>query len=268
MNLGNKIQEIRKKNKMSQEDFAEVFNVTRQTISSWENSKSYPDIETLIKLSDKFDISLDILLKEDKVMIKEIDKERKNYKIIKFLHQIRLHNYKIIKKVLFIICCVLIIAGIIYGVNYVSFNKKYNAVKNEIETKYYQTLKDYKFEKKDRLYTLNISDDVKFVAGSQGMPSKKDRVLHFYAKFLYAYIDNDDSKIEIIFNDFNEFYLSKNLKDKDETTIFNVDELKEKDRNNIDVISKKIGYDKSKLEEIINQGFKIYNDLYLCELCR
>ena len=58
MNLGNKIQEIRKKNKMSQEEFAEIFNVTRQTISSWENSKSYPDIETLIKLSDKFDISL------------------------------------------------------------------------------------------------------------------------------------------------------------------------------------------------------------------
>ena len=83
MNLGNKISEIRKKNKMSQEEFAELFNVTRQTISSWENSKSYPDIETLIKISDKFNISLDILLKEDKVMIKKIDKERKNYKIIK-----------------------------------------------------------------------------------------------------------------------------------------------------------------------------------------
>lgn len=254
MSLGNKIVKIRKDNKMSQEDFAEIFNVTRQTISSWENSKSYPDIESLIKISDKFNISLDILLKEDKVMIKEIDKERKNYKTI--------------KKVLFIICFVLIIAGIIYGVNYVSFNKKYNAVKNEIETKYYQTLKDYKFEKKDRLYTLKVSDDVKFIAGSQEIPSKKDRVLHFYAKFLYAYIDNGDSVIEIIFNDFNEFYLSKNLKDKDETTIFSIDELKEKDKNNIDVISKKTGYDKSKLEEIINQGFKIYNDLYSCKLCR
>lgn len=254
MNLGNKIQEIRKKNKMSQEEFAEVFNVTRQTISSWENSKSYPDIETLIKLSDKFDISLDILLKEDKIMIKEIDKERKNYRKI--------------KKILFILCSLLIIIGIIYGIKYVSFSKRYDEVKNEIEPKYYQTLKDYKFEKKDRLYTLKVSDNVKFVAGSQEMPSKKDRVLHFYAKFLYAYIDNDNSTIEIMFNNFNNFYLSKKLKDKDETIVFSVDDLKEKNRNNLEIISKKIGYDKIKLEEVINQGYKIYSDLYSCKLCK
>lgn len=254
MNLGNKIQEIRKKNKMSQEELAEVFNVTRQTISSWENSKSYPDIETLIKLSDKFDISLDILLKEDKVMIKEIDKERKNYKSI--------------KKMLFILCSSLMIVGIIYCIKYINFSKRYDAVKNEIEPKYYQTLKDYKFEKKDRLYTLKVSDNVKFVAGSQEMPSKKNRVLHFYAQFLYAYIDNNDSKIEIIFNDFNEFCLYKKLKDKDETIIFSIEELKEKNRNNLETISKKIGYDKLKLEEVINQGYKIYSDLYSCELCK
>lgn len=254
MNLGNKIQEIRKKNKMSQEEFAEVFNVTRQTISSWENSKSYPDIETLIKLSDKFDISLDILLKEDKIMIKEIDKERKNYRKI--------------KKILFILCSLLIIIGIIYGIKYVSFSKRYDEVKNEIEPKYYQTLKDYKFEKKDRLYTLKVSDNVKFVAGSQEMPPKKDRVLHFYAQFLYAYIDNDNSTIEIMFNDFNNFYLSKKLKDKDETIVFSVDDLKEKNKNNLEIISKKIGYDKIKLEEVINQGYKIYSDLYSCKLCK
>ena len=62
---------------MSQDDFAEIFNVTRQTISSWENSKSYPDIETLVKISDKFNISLDILLKGDIKMIKSIDEKSK-----------------------------------------------------------------------------------------------------------------------------------------------------------------------------------------------
>ena len=254
MNLGNKIQEIRKKNKMSQEEFSEIFNVTRQTVSSWENSKSYPDIETLIKLSDKFDISLDILLKEDKVMIKEIDKERKNYKKI--------------KKLLFILCSLLIIFGIIYGIKYFSFSKSYDKVKNEIEPKYYQALKDYKFEKKDRLYTLKVSDNVKFVAGHQDMPSKKDRVLHFYAQFLYAYIDDGDNIIEIIFNDFDEFYLTKVLKDKDETVIFSIDELNKKDKNNLNIISKKINYDKEKLEQVVNQGYKIYNDLYSCKLCK
>lgn len=254
MNLGNKILEIRKKNKMSQEEFAEVFHVTRQTISSWENSKSYPDIETLVKLSDKFNISLDILLKEDKTMIQKIDKERKNYKKL---------------KVLFImIGSILIIGGIVYGIDYIHFSKKYDAVKNEIETKYYKTLEDYKFEKKDRLYTLKVSDNVRFVAGTQEIPSKKDRVLHFYAQFLYAYIDNSDSIVKIIFNDFDEFYLTKNLKDQDETLIFSVDELKEKDRNNLDIISEKIDYDKVELEKIIDQGYKIYGDLYSCKLCK
>ena len=83
MNLGLKIVKIRKEHKMSQEDFAELFNVTRQTISSWENSKSYPDIETLIKISNKFNISLDILLKEDERMIKQIDEKMKENKKLK-----------------------------------------------------------------------------------------------------------------------------------------------------------------------------------------
>ena len=254
MNLGNKISEIRKKNKMSQEEFAELFNVTRQTISSWENSKSYPDIETLMKISDKFNISLDILLKEDKVMIKKIDKERKNYKIIKI--------------VLLVLLSLVIIFGSIYYINYINFSKKYNIVKDEIETKYYTALENNNFEKKDRLYTLKISDNVKFVAGSQEMPMKKDRVLHFYAQFLYAYIDKDDSTIEIIFNDFNEFYLTKELKDKKSTVVFSLDDLKDKDKTNLDIISKKIDYDKEELENILNQGYKIYEELYTCELCK
>ncbi len=85
MALGNNIVKIRKDNNMSQEEFAEVFNVTRQTISNWENSKSYPDVQTLIKISDNFNISLDVLLKEDIELVKNIDvkvKETDKYKKI------------------------------------------------------------------------------------------------------------------------------------------------------------------------------------------
>ena len=84
MNLGKKIVKLRKDNKMSQEEFAETLNVTRQTVSNWENSKNYPDIETLILISDKFNISLDILLKGDKEMIKNIDNKIKKNKTLKF----------------------------------------------------------------------------------------------------------------------------------------------------------------------------------------
>lgn len=85
MNLGDKILKIRKDNKMSQEQFAEILNVTRQTVSNWENGKNYPDIETLIKISDKFNVSLDILLKGDKEMVKDINKKIKNNKVLKII---------------------------------------------------------------------------------------------------------------------------------------------------------------------------------------
>ena len=42
---------------------------SRQTISSWENGKSYPDIVSIIKMSDIFNISLDKMLKEDKKLV-------------------------------------------------------------------------------------------------------------------------------------------------------------------------------------------------------
>lgn len=83
MNLGKKIIELRKDNKMSQEDLAEVLNVTRQTISNWENGKNYPDIGTLILLSDKFHIPLDILLKGDNKMINNIDNKVHHHHIFK-----------------------------------------------------------------------------------------------------------------------------------------------------------------------------------------
>lgn len=76
MNIGNQISNIRKENQLTQEEFGKLFYVTRQTVSNWENGKSYPDLETLIDISNQFGISLDVLLKEDSKMVKTIDKER------------------------------------------------------------------------------------------------------------------------------------------------------------------------------------------------
>ena len=83
MELGKNIIRIRKENNLTQDDFAKKYFVTRQTVSNWENSKSYPDLETLIKISDDFNISLDILLKDDDKMVKNISKKQNNYKYIK-----------------------------------------------------------------------------------------------------------------------------------------------------------------------------------------
>ena len=76
MNIGNQISAIRKEQQLTQEQFRSLFHVTRQTVSNWENEKSYPDLQMLIDISNQFEIFLDALIKEDSKMVKTIDKER------------------------------------------------------------------------------------------------------------------------------------------------------------------------------------------------
>lgn len=71
MNFSQQLKKYRKINGLSQEALAEKIYVTRQTISKWENDKSYPDIHNLIALSLLFDLSLDVLVKGDVVTMKE-----------------------------------------------------------------------------------------------------------------------------------------------------------------------------------------------------
>ena len=85
MDIGNKIQTIRTNNGMTQAEFAEKFNVTRQSVSNWENNKNYPDMETLKKISDTFQISFDELLKDDRELMAEIDQTRKKAKRLRWV---------------------------------------------------------------------------------------------------------------------------------------------------------------------------------------
>ena len=69
MDIGTKIKNARLAAKLTQEQAAEGRGVIRQTMSNWENGKTYPDIISVIKMSDLYDISLDHLLKEKKSML-------------------------------------------------------------------------------------------------------------------------------------------------------------------------------------------------------
>ncbi|MBQ7140922.1 MAG: helix-turn-helix transcriptional regulator [Bacilli bacterium] len=65
MELGNRIKKFREKINMSQEELADKVYTSRQTISNWENDKTYPDINSLKLLSNIFDVSLDNLIEGD-----------------------------------------------------------------------------------------------------------------------------------------------------------------------------------------------------------
>lgn len=66
--IGSKIQAARLEKNMTQEQVAGLLEVSRQTISNWENAKSYPDIVSVIKMSECYDVSLDYLLKGEQKM--------------------------------------------------------------------------------------------------------------------------------------------------------------------------------------------------------
>ena len=65
MEIGEKIKKIRRENGLSQEQFADIFHVTRQAVSNWENGKNYPDMGTLSNISARFGIPLDDLVKSE-----------------------------------------------------------------------------------------------------------------------------------------------------------------------------------------------------------
>ena len=72
MELGKHIKMYRQEAHLSQEELANRVYVSRQTISNWENDKSYPDVNSLVLLSEIFQISLDKLIKGDIEVMKDV----------------------------------------------------------------------------------------------------------------------------------------------------------------------------------------------------
>ena len=73
MEIGKKLKDARMRSGFTQESVAEKVNVSRQTISNWENEKSYQDITSVIELSNLYSISLDELLKGDEKMMEHLE---------------------------------------------------------------------------------------------------------------------------------------------------------------------------------------------------
>jgi len=69
MDIGSRIKKYREEQNISQEELALKIFVSRQTISNWETDKSYPDIKSLIMLSNIFNVSLDNFIKKDMTCI-------------------------------------------------------------------------------------------------------------------------------------------------------------------------------------------------------
>lgn len=142
MELGSQIKKYRTTMNLSQEDLAEKIYVTRQTISNWENNKSYPDIHSLLLLSSLFHVSLDQLIKGDVIIMKEeinkVEIQRFNHDGVIFALLLILFIVSVVPLAVFLSYYGLLVSAAIYAVT------MYYGIKLEKQKKKYdiQTYKE------------------------------------------------------------------------------------------------------------------------------
>lgn len=244
MDLGNKISQIRKEHNLTQEEFAEKYNVTRQTISNWENSKSYPDLNTLVQISDDFSVSLDVLLKEDKEMISSISKSQKDSK-----------KYRSITIALGIFVGIILLAiGVYFGM--------YNIAKVKLEKRFEETIKQNNFYKNETgSYTLDYNESISYKVPNQKLPIESGYNFHFFAQHLYCLIDMNDNYLKLTWIDYN-YYDADLINKQTGDIIKNVGLLGAEDVNQVSEITKKIDVEEPILKEAIEKGNDLYKQFY------
>ena len=135
MNLKEKLIKLRKDNNLTQDELAEKLYISRQTVSNWENGRTYPDIETLILISNKFNISLDDLLKTDKKVVRDIDKKIKSHKKL---------------TIIIILLIIILISSLFLGYKYHKNHKITRVVVKEIPENYtIWSTSDYRISNRD-----------------------------------------------------------------------------------------------------------------------
>ncbi|WP_229251704.1 helix-turn-helix transcriptional regulator [Carnobacterium maltaromaticum] len=80
MEFSAQIKKIRTDNQLTQEQLAQQLNVSRQTISSWENNRNIPDLEMVVSIAKLFNISLDQLILGDDIMREKLVKDSSEVK--------------------------------------------------------------------------------------------------------------------------------------------------------------------------------------------
>ena len=155
MKLGQTIQKIRNDNNLTQSDFAEFFHVTRQTVSNWENEKSYPDLLTLIEISNRFNITLDSMLKDDIEVTEKLNKDIKWGKWLK-------------TAALVTVTAVVVLTSVRFGI------WKYGTSK--AENKFNEGLSKYSYEEIEvapgiSSYRIVYDEDTYFLLSKPAMPS-------------------------------------------------------------------------------------------------
>ena len=232
MQLGQTIQKIRKENHLTLEEFAEIFHVTRQTVSNWENEKSYPDLLTLVAISDNFHISLDKMLKEDIKMTEKLNKE--------------IHWAKHMRIILGVVLGVIVVIATVWFL-------VWNHYKTVTEDKFQKGLAKYENSidencSKAVYYVIPYDKDTCFTLPNQVMPDYFDFSTDFHAKDVDCSTKLNGETISICWS----LYEGGGDPDYDALIIRNDDGLDRKLKS----------ADREQLSDVLDYGFKLYNTVY------
>lgn len=240
MRLGQTITEIRKERNMTQEDFARIFHVTRQTVSNWEKEKNYPDLETLIFMSEEFHISLDVMLKEDTKMVKKLNKE------IKFSKRFK-------KNIMLGLSMTLIL--LLLGLT--GWWIVWHNTKNSLEAKFEAGVESNGFQFDEQLgyYKKMSGQDSYFTLPNQSMPEYFDFTLHFHNMVLDYYTIEDGKNIQIRWSEGKEDGKPEHtLSVRDEHGAYEYTLGKEQERELYET--------NVTIREILTEGETIFEDVY------
>lgn len=124
MTFGNRLYGLRKNSGLSQEELAELLDVSRQSVSKWESDKGYPEMTRLIFLSDYFNVSLDYLMRgEEQEKLSEKKQEALEYHTDTLMNRIQIfltnlnHKQKNELKLLYVLL-ILVLIGLLNLISY------------------------------------------------------------------------------------------------------------------------------------------------------
>lgn len=174
MTIAEMIKKTRQANNMTQEEYANKFGVTRQTVSSWENEKSIPDLQLIITICNTYNFSLDSLLNDDPKYVSKIDITQKFFRILK----------KIVPIFCIIGCVFLIVLGI----------WKINATKKEAA--FASGVTNLGFELQNGIYVRH-DEDIIYHLPNQKLPFMK---FEFNLQQITSTYKNEDFSCNILLN--------------------------------------------------------------------
>lgn len=144
MKLSEKLRKLRKEKGLSQEEFANQINVSRQSVSKWENEEAKPDVDKIKEIVKKFNINYDYLL-NDEFEVKEITTNIPDNHYTKSKH-------KVVLKIIFIIFLLYLLICIY---KFIAFYRFYS-IANSFSEENYWMIQNFEMSSNE-LSTINIT---------------------------------------------------------------------------------------------------------------